>query len=169
MPVACSRKAWMRSGPCSASGSGRKVGLHLARKLQLGAALGLLHGACPGFLLRLPATKCHGNQRAEGHEDAHVLCAEPGAVIRIHGLHDTAARCAIHEWNSQKCLGRQPGVCSDGLVVLGVLRGVRRVYGLEGFKDPARDALALGRRHGPSFRQSRWVLWMKKIAACFIR
>ena len=66
-------------------------GLHLARKLQLGAALSLLHSACPSLLLRLSAAQCHRNQRAEGHEDAHVLRAELGAVPRIHGLHDTAA------------------------------------------------------------------------------
>ncbi len=66
-------------------------GLHLARELQLRAALGLLHGACSGFLLRLPTAQCHGNERAEGDEDAHVLRAELGAVPRVHGLHHTAA------------------------------------------------------------------------------
>jgi hypothetical protein len=65
--------------------------LHLARKLQFGTALGLLHGAYPCFLVRLSAAQCHRNQRAESHEDTHVLRAELGAIQRIHGLHDTAA------------------------------------------------------------------------------
>ena len=99
----------------------------------------------------------------------HVRRAELGAVQRVHGLHDTAARSAIHEWNSQKRLSRQPCVLAGALVVLGVLRGVRRVQGLAGFEDPARDAMALRQTPRPFFAPVAPGAVDQQIAICGIR
>ena len=65
--------------------------LYLACKLQLSALLGLLHGARLGLLFSLSAAQCHGNERAEGDENAYVLGTKLGAVSRVHSLHYAAA------------------------------------------------------------------------------